>query len=108
MNQNQIMGKWKEFKGGIRNLWGEITDDELEMTKGNVTQISGIVQQKYGETKETVRVKMDKLMDSFDNESDLTGKGAKASLERNPVKPRTLEKSQVQDGIAASRPKELY
>ena len=85
-NEDQIKGKWTEFKGGIRNLWGRITDDDLEMTKGNSMKISGLIQNKYGETKEVVKEKLDKLLDSFDNETDKHPKDiGSSSYKRNPT-----------------------
>ncbi len=44
MNQSQMAGKWKEIKGEIRKAWGELTDDEVEQTKGNMESISGLIQ----------------------------------------------------------------
>lgn len=70
LNDEQIKGKWKEIKGGIRNVWGQLSDDDLERTKGNFGKIAGLVQERYGETKETIREKFDRLMASFDNETD--------------------------------------
>ena len=36
----------------VRQRWsGGLTDDELEQTKGDITAIGGLVQQKYGESK---------------------------------------------------------
>ena len=58
MNENIFKGKWKEIKGEIVRSWGKITEDELEQTKGDLTKISGIVQQKYGETQESVRERL--------------------------------------------------
>lgn len=84
MNEDQIKGKWKEIKGGVRNLWGNITEDELEQTKGNMTSISGIIQKKYGETKEAVKEKLDDLMASFDNDTDKTNFSTD-SYQRRPV-----------------------
>lgn len=55
MNENILKGKWKEMKGEIVKSWGKITEDELEQTKGDLTKISGLVQQKYGEAQESVR-----------------------------------------------------
>ena len=97
LNHEQIMGNWNQIKGGVRNIWGQITDDELESTQGNLSAISGIVQQKYGESKETIKEKMDRLMRSFDNVTDKYHVDAKASYERNPTKERTSSTSQVQD-----------
>lgn len=99
LNQEQIRGKWTEIKGGVRNLWGEITDDDLEQTKGNLQTLAGIVQQKYGESKESIREKLDSLMDSFDNETDKSLKlnDGESSYQRNPTGVRTSETSAFQD-----------
>ena len=55
INENIMMGNWKEIKGRIQSAWGKLTDDELETAKGDVTVIAGLVQKKYGETQENVR-----------------------------------------------------
>lgn len=55
LNENIIEGKWKLVKGQIQKAWGKLTDDELEQTKGNVTQLTGLVQQRYGENQESIR-----------------------------------------------------
>ncbi len=55
MNENILKGKWKEIKGEVIRSWGKITEDELDQTKGDLTKISGLVQQKYGEAQESVR-----------------------------------------------------
>ncbi len=99
MNQEQISGKWTEIKGGIRNLWGKITDDELEQAKGNIQSVSGIVKQKYSETSESIQTKLDSLMDSFDNDTDKSLKlnDGESSFERSPTDVRTSQVSQNQD-----------
>lgn len=99
LNQEQINGKWNEIKGGVRNLWGNITEDELDKVKGDIQSVSGIVQQKYSETKESIREKLDTLMDSFDNETDksMNLKDGVSSFERNPTGVRTSQKSQIED-----------
>ena len=45
-------GKWKEMKGQIKEWWDKLTDDELEQANGNAEQIVGLLQQKYGYTRE--------------------------------------------------------
>jgi len=52
MNQDIFEGKWKEMKGQIKEWWGKITDDELEQANGNAEQLVGLLQQKYGYTRE--------------------------------------------------------
>ncbi|MBY0415065.1 MAG: CsbD family protein [Bdellovibrionales bacterium] len=58
LNEETMKGKWKEVKGGVQKMWGQLTDDELEKAKGDVTALSGIIQQRYGESKETVQTKL--------------------------------------------------
>lgn len=103
LNEEQFHGKWNEIKGGIKNLWGRLTDDELEQVKGNITEVSGIVEEKYGETKEEIKMKLDRLMDSFDNETDKDISPDVASYQRSPLETRTSEVSQKQDSDIKTR-----
>ena len=52
MNKDIIEGKWKEMRGQFKEWWGKLTDDELEQAGGNAEQIVGLIQQKYGYTRE--------------------------------------------------------
>jgi uncharacterized protein YjbJ (UPF0337 family) len=52
MNKDIFEGKWKEMRGQIREWWGELTDDDLDQANGNAEQIVGLLQQKYGYTRE--------------------------------------------------------
>lgn len=52
MNKDIFEGKWKEMKGQLKEWWGELTDDDLDKAAGNAEQIVGMLQQKYGYTRE--------------------------------------------------------
>ena len=52
MNSDIFEGKWKEMKGQTKEWWGKLTDDDLEQAAGNAKQIVGLLQQKYGYTRE--------------------------------------------------------
>ena len=52
MNKDIYEGKWKEMHGQIKEWWGKLTDDDLEQAGGNAEQIVGLLQQKYGYTRE--------------------------------------------------------
>jgi uncharacterized protein YjbJ (UPF0337 family) len=52
MNQDILEGKYKEMHGQIKEWWGKLTDDDLEQAGGNAEQIVGLLQQKYGYTRE--------------------------------------------------------
>jgi uncharacterized protein YjbJ (UPF0337 family) len=80
INENTVKGKWLEIKGDLQKAWGNLTDDELEKTKGDVKAISGLVQQKYGETQESYTKKIDDIFRRFEAKKDETVDAIKAKL----------------------------
>lgn len=65
MNENVLSGKWKEVKGEMRKAWGDLTDDEIEKTKGNKDSILGLLQQKFGYAQEEASQRFDSLLSRF-------------------------------------------
>lgn len=64
MNWDQIEGKWEQLKGGARAQWGKLTDDDLDRAEGNREKLEGILQEKYGKTKEEVSAEVESWMNS--------------------------------------------
>ncbi len=62
MNWDEIQGRWKQFKGDAQKRWGELTDDELDEAAGDRTKLEGLIQERYGKTKEEVREEVDEWM----------------------------------------------
>jgi uncharacterized protein YjbJ (UPF0337 family) len=52
MNWDRISGNWTQWKGRVRERWGKLTDDELDVIAGRRDQLSGRIQEIYGLTKE--------------------------------------------------------
>ena len=52
VNEDILKGKWKEIKGGIKEQWGKLTDDDLTKIEGKVEKLTGVLQEKYGYSKE--------------------------------------------------------
>ncbi|MAX74038.1 CsbD family protein [Alterinioella nitratireducens] len=59
MNWDQVQGQWKQMKGKAQEQWGELTDDELDKAAGDRQQLEGLIQQKYGKSKEAARDEVD-------------------------------------------------
>lgn len=70
---------------GLRNLWGRLDESELDRTDGDLSSIANLVQDKYGEEKNSIRMKLDQLLDSFDNETDKGLDPDSSSYQRSPV-----------------------
>jgi uncharacterized protein YjbJ (UPF0337 family) len=52
MNWDQVTGNWKQFTGKMREQWGKLTDDELTVVAGRRDQLAGLLQERYGYTRE--------------------------------------------------------
>ena len=52
MNADQLKGKWKEFKGELRETWGRFSDNDLLQIRGNYDRFVGKVQERYGDKKD--------------------------------------------------------
>jgi uncharacterized protein YjbJ (UPF0337 family) len=52
MNWDQVEGKWKQMKGSVKQKWGRLTDDDLDVIGGKRDQLVGKIQERYGMTKE--------------------------------------------------------
>lgn len=52
MNWDQIEGNWKRVRGRVRERWGKLTDDDLDVIRGKRDQLVGAVQKRYGVARE--------------------------------------------------------
>jgi uncharacterized protein YjbJ (UPF0337 family) len=52
MNWDRIEGNWKQFKGGAKEQWGKLTDDDLDVVEGKREQLAGRIQERYGIAKD--------------------------------------------------------
>jgi len=52
MNWDTIEGYWKQVEGQVKETWGSLTDDSLDIIPGKRDQLAGQLQQTYGITKD--------------------------------------------------------
>jgi len=67
MNKDEFEGKWKQVRGQARQWWGKLTDDDVERVGGKFEQFSGVMQEKYGFTREAASDEFDKRMAQFES-----------------------------------------
>jgi uncharacterized protein YjbJ (UPF0337 family) len=48
MNWNEVEGKWNQVKGSIREKYGKLTDDDLQVIGGKKDKFIGKLQERYG------------------------------------------------------------
>jgi uncharacterized protein YjbJ (UPF0337 family) len=50
-NLDEIKGKWKQQLGAAKIAWGKLTEDELLQVQGRQERLAGLVQERYGITR---------------------------------------------------------
>jgi uncharacterized protein YjbJ (UPF0337 family) len=48
MDWNRVEGNWKQVKGKVKERWGKLTDNDLDVIAGKQDQLGGKIQQRYG------------------------------------------------------------
>jgi uncharacterized protein YjbJ (UPF0337 family) len=62
MNFEQLEGKWKQYKGQVREKWGHLTDDDLQVIAGKRDKLIGRIQERYGIARERASEEVDAFM----------------------------------------------
>ena len=52
MNKDVFEGKWKQVRGEAKVWWGKLTDDDLDKVAGQFEVFVGLLQEKYGYSRE--------------------------------------------------------
>ena len=63
---DQVKGNWKQFKGKAKEQWGKLTDDDLDRAAGKLDVLAGIIQEKYGYTREVAVDEIDKRVTAYE------------------------------------------
>jgi uncharacterized protein YjbJ (UPF0337 family) len=54
INAQELQGQWNRLKGQVKEKWGQLTEDDLQISGGNVDQLVGRIQQKTGVAREQI------------------------------------------------------
>jgi uncharacterized protein YjbJ (UPF0337 family) len=59
MNWDRLDGNWKQFTGTVKQQWGKLTDDDLQVVEGRRTELVGKIQERYGIAKDEAERQVD-------------------------------------------------
>jgi uncharacterized protein YjbJ (UPF0337 family) len=82
MNWDQLEGKWKQYKGEVREKWGKLTDDDLHIIAGKRDQLIGRLQERYGIAKEVAAREADEFVRNLTKEEAAEPRGGRAKAVR--------------------------
>jgi uncharacterized protein YjbJ (UPF0337 family) len=59
INTDILKGKWKQMRGEVKKWWGDLTDDDLDRIEGERDKLVGILQERYGYSREKAEAEVD-------------------------------------------------
>jgi len=68
MNEDILKGKWKEIKGSVKEKWGIFTDDDLTEVEGIQEKLVGLLQTKYGYSKDKAEEEYKGFISGYEEE----------------------------------------
>lgn len=66
LNKDIAEGKWKQVRGEAKAWWGKLTDDDLDRAAGKVDVLAGLLQEKYGYTRQRAVDEIDKRVTEYE------------------------------------------
>ena len=70
MNWDRIEGRWQQTRGKIREQWGKLTDDDLDIIAGKRDQLIGLLQERYGSTKDDIERQVREFESRYEEYAD--------------------------------------
>ena len=66
MNNDIFEGKWKQIRGEAKAWWGKLSDDDLDRAAGKLEVLAGILQEKYGYTRQRATEEIDNRVTKYE------------------------------------------
>ena len=78
MNEDTFAGQWKQMRGTLKSWWGTLTDDDFERIGGRKDKLIGVIQEKYGYSREQAQNEVERRFNEYGGGggSELSGSGA--------------------------------
>ena len=70
MTSDILEGKWKQIRGRVKEAWGDLTDDELDMIDGRRDRLVGKIQERYGYSRMEAEQEVDRFLMGLDDDPD--------------------------------------
>ncbi len=65
MSQDTWQGHWRQIRGKVREHWGRLTDDDLDVIRGRRDQLVGRLQERYGYGRDEAEQEVDRFRDRW-------------------------------------------
>lgn len=69
MNKDILSGKWTQMRGDVQKRWGKLTNDHLDVIKGDRLKLVGKIQEAYGIAREDAERQVSEFETSYSSSS---------------------------------------
>ena len=73
MNSDVFEGRWRQMRGDLRSWWGRLSDNDFEKIAGRKDRLIGMLQEKYGYTREAAQQEVDRRFKEYDERMRAAG-----------------------------------
>lgn len=63
MSSEKLKGKWHQVSGEAKRQWGKLTDDDIAKVEGDSEKLVGVLQERYGYTKDRAEQEVNDWID---------------------------------------------
>jgi uncharacterized protein YjbJ (UPF0337 family) len=70
MNTDILEGKWKQIRGQVKEWWAELTDDDVNQVQGKSERLVGMLQERYGYSRERAQEEIKDRMREYSSQND--------------------------------------
>ena len=67
MNHDIFAGHWEQMRGRLKSWWGKLSDDDFEWIEGQKDKLIGLVEEKYGYTRDQAQEEVDRRFNEYDD-----------------------------------------
>jgi uncharacterized protein YjbJ (UPF0337 family) len=100
MNDDVFTGQWRQMRGSVKSWWGRLSDDDLDRIGGQKDRLVGVVQEKYGRTREEAEREVEERLREY---GDGGGIGAKLKTGASEIGSNLSSKAREASSIVSSR-----
>jgi uncharacterized protein YjbJ (UPF0337 family) len=72
VNTDTFEGQWRQMRGELRSWWGKLSENDFEKIAGKKDRLLGMLQEKYGYTREAAQQEIDRRFKEYDERARTT------------------------------------
>jgi uncharacterized protein YjbJ (UPF0337 family) len=69
VNTDTFEGQWRQMRGELRSWWGKLSENDFERISGKKDRLIGMLQEKYGYTREAAQQEIDRRFREYDEQT---------------------------------------